>query len=77
MFIVPFLAQGLPRPAPGAAGGGGAARGRSRGARVVAVSRLERDRRRAAKSLEVRDHAEDLLIGEADRRLVDRRASPD
>ena len=41
-------------------------------AAVVVVIRLERDRRRAAKSLEVRDHAEDLLIGEADRRLVDR-----
>ena len=39
--------------------------------RVVVMARLQRDRRRAAKGLEVRDHAEDLLIGEADRRLVD------
>ena len=38
---------------------------------VVAVTRLERDRRRAAKGLEVRDHAEDLLIGQANRRPVD------
>ena len=38
---------------------------------LVAVFRLQRDSRRAAKRLEVRDHAEDLLIGEADRRLVD------
>ena len=38
---------------------------------VVAVTRLQRDRRRAAKGLEVRDHAEDLLIGQADRRPVD------
>ena len=41
-------------------------------AAVVVVFRLQRDGRRAAKRLEVRDHAEDLLIGEADRRLVDR-----
>ena len=40
---------------------------------VVVMTRLERDRWRAAKSLEVGDHAEDLLIGEADRRLVDDR----
>ena len=38
---------------------------------VVAVSRLERDRRRPAERLERRDHAEDLLIGQADRRFVD------
>ena len=37
------------------------------------MSRLQRDGRRAAKSLEGRDHAEDLLIGETDRRLVDGR----
>ena len=36
------------------------------------MRRLERDRRRAAKRLEARDHAEDLLIVEADRGLVDR-----
>ena len=40
---------------------------------VVAVRRLKRDRRRAAKGLEVRDHAEDLLIGQANRRPVDNR----
>ena len=45
-------------------------RGRARGS-VVVMTRLERDRRRAAKGLEVGDHAEDFLIGEADRRLVD------
>ena len=38
---------------------------------VVGVTRLERDRRRAAKGLEVRHHAEDLLIGQANRRPVD------
>ena len=37
----------------------------------IAVSRLHCDRRRAAKRLKGRDHAEDLLIGQADRRLVD------
>ena len=40
-------------------------------AAVIAMNRLERDRRCTAKSLEGRDHAEDLLIGEADRRLID------
>ena len=45
-------------------------RRRARGS-VVVMARLKRDRRRAAKGLEVGDHAEDLLIGEADRRLVD------
>ena len=69
-------------PSPSVAPGGVAARRRRRrGSRrparcgraaVVVVLRLQRDRRRAAKRLEVRDHAEDLLIGEADRRLVDR-----
>ena len=63
------------RRGPGA-GAAGAARRCGRGA-VVVVFRLQRDRRRAAKSLEGRDHAEDLLIGEADRRLVHRAASPE
>ena len=71
------LAAGwLPGPAaPGAvpAGRGASRRRRARGGRrgVVAVTRLQRDRRRAAKGLEVRDHAEDLLIGKANRRPVD------
>jgi hypothetical protein len=34
------------------------------------VSRLHRHRRRAADTLEGGDHAEDLLVGETDRRLV-------
>src|ERR671913_1378986 len=38
---------------------------------VVLMLRLERHRRGAAKRLQVRDHAEDLLIGETDWRLVD------
>ena len=59
-----------PGAAPGRSGAAGAPPGAA--AAAVAVRRLQRDRRRAAKSLEVRDHAEDLLIGEADRRLVDR-----
>ena len=68
-----------PEPQPGAAArgrrrrrGAGAAPGApARRGSVVVMTRLERDRRRAAKRLEVGDHAEDLLIGEADRRLVD------
>ena len=35
------------------------------------MTSLERNRRRATKSLEVGDHAEDLLIVEANRRLID------
>jgi hypothetical protein len=35
------------------------------------MTRLERDRRCAAQSLEVGDHAEDLLIVEANRRPID------
>jgi hypothetical protein len=35
------------------------------------MTRLERDRGHAAKRLEVGDHAEDFLIGQPDRRLVD------
>src|SRR5688572_22520556 len=42
---------------------------------VVAVARLERHRCRPAETLERRDYGEDLLIGEADRRLVDGRHS--
>ena len=57
-------------PGAGAAAGAGSA-GWCWRAVVIAVRRLQRDRRRAAKRLEGRDHAEDLLIGEADRRLVD------
>src|SRR5688500_2911454 len=43
--------------------------------RVVAVARVQRDRRRAAKRLERRDHRQDFLIGEANRGLVDDRHS--
>ena len=67
---VPFGGEAAP---PGAGGAGGRRPGRRGRAAVVVVFRLQRDGRRAAKRLEVRDHAEDLLIGEADRRLVDGR----
>src|SRR5688572_2612249 len=42
---------------------------------VVAVARLERYRGRPAETLQRRDDAEDFLIGEANRRLVDHRHS--
>src|SRR5688572_5593682 len=48
---------------------------RRAGWRVVGMTRLERDRRSPAKTLKGGDHREDLLIGEADRGLIDGRHS--